>query len=300
MKILFVINPISGGVDKQPFLEKAKTLCEKYGIEYVFFKTKGKEDEARLKEALDDFNPNKVASVGGDGTTLLTAKTLLNKNFPFGIIPVGSANGMASELFVSQDPIKALEDLIMSQVILNLDMLVINDKHHMLHIGDVGINANIVDAYAKDQNKGMATYAKYFIEKFREINPFTFKIQAERKVYKESGVMVGICNSRKYGTGIPLNLNGDPTDGKFEIVIVKDINLGSLIKASLSKFDEYFYDNQDRKVITTTKAEILFDTPRLLQLDGEVIGEFEKLKINILKSAVKVISHKGKVKKKTD
>ena len=297
MKILFVINPVAGGINKQPFLEKAKTLCEKYGIEYFFFKTKGEDDEARLREALDNFYPDKVASVGGDGTTLLTAKTLLNKDFPFGIIPVGSANGMANELFVSLDPIVALQDLIMSQVILNLDMLVINDKHHMLHIGDVGINANIVDAYAKDQNKGMATYAKYFMAKLREINPFSFKIKTEGKEYKERGIMVGICNSRKYGTGIPLNLNGDPTDGKFEIVVIKDINLGSLIKAGLSKFDEYFYDNQDRKVITTTEAEILFDTPRLLQLDGEVVGEFEKLKINILKGAVKVISHKGNVKK---
>ena len=297
MKILFVINPVSGGVDKQPFLEEAKTLCEKYGIEYFFFKTKGEDDEARLKKALDNFNPDKVASVGGDGTTLLTAKTLLNKDFPFGIIPVGSANGMATELFVSLDPIVALEDLIMSQVVLNLDMLVINDKYHMLHIGDVGINANIVDAYAKDQNQGMSTYAKYFIAKLREINPFSFKIKTGGKEYKQSGLMVGICNSRKYGTGIPLNLNGDPTDGKFEIVVIKDINLGSLIKAGLSKFDEYFYDNQDRKVITTTEAEILFDTPRLLQLDGEVVGEFEKLKINILKGAVKVISHKGNVKK---
>ena len=161
-------------------MKRQKRYAKNTILNISFLKPKAEDDEARLKEALDNFNPDKVASVGGDGTTLLTAKTLLNKKFPFGIIPVGSANGMASELFVSLDPIKALEDLIMSQVILNLDMLVINDKHHMLHIGDVGINANIVGAYAKDQNQGMATYAKYFIAKLREINPFTFKIKTER------------------------------------------------------------------------------------------------------------------------
>lgn len=293
MKILFVINPISGGIDKQPFIEDAKSLCEKYGIECLFFKTQGENDQERLKESIHDFRPDKVASVGGDGTTLLTANAFLDKGIPLGIIPVGSANGMATELLVNQDPIQALKDHIMSDFILNLDMLVINDKYHMLHIGDVGINANIVSAYDKDPNQGMATYAKYFIEKLRETEPFTFKIKTEDKDYKEKGVMVGICNSRKYGTGIPLNLEGDPTDGKFEILIIKNINPASLLKAGLSKFDENFYDNQDRRVISTTKAEFLFDTPRLLQLDGEVVGEFKKLKVNILKGAVKIISHRG-------
>lgn len=38
-------------------------------------------------------------------------------------------------------------------------------------------------------------------------------------------------------------------------------------------------------------AEIEFDEPRLLQLDGEVIGKFEKIKVEMLKGAVKFITH---------
>ena len=34
MKLLLIVNPISGGVDKEPFLADAKMLCEKYGISY--------------------------------------------------------------------------------------------------------------------------------------------------------------------------------------------------------------------------------------------------------------------------
>jgi len=291
MKLLFVVNPIAGGVDKKPFLNKAKQICHKYGIDFSIFKTKGKNDEELLDKQISEFNPDKVAVIGGDGTVLLTAKLLLNKEIPIGIIPLGSANGLATELLVENNPMKALQDIIMSQVKKGLDMLLINNKHYMLHIGDVGVNANIVDAYDKDQNHGMATYAKYFVEKLREIDPFSIEIEAEGKTYSEKGLMVGICNSRKYGTGIPLNLDGDPSDGKFEIVIIKSINLGSLIKAGLSKFDENFYDNQDRKVISTKQAKIRFDEPRILQLDGEVIGMFEELKIKIIKSAVEVISH---------
>jgi diacylglycerol kinase family enzyme len=292
MKLLFVINPISGDIDKVPFTQRASLKCEKYGIECFFFKTEGENDEERLKEKVSDFNPDKVAVIGGDGTVLLAAKILQHTNIPFGIIPLGSANGLAKELFVEINPDQALQDIIMSQITKSLDMIVLNDKYDMLHIGDVGVNANLVGAYDKDPNQGMATYAKYFIEKLREIEPFSIHIETKGKTYEEKGLMVGICNSRKYGTGIPLNLNGDMTDGKFEIVVIININLGSLIKAGLSRFDENFYDNQDRKVISTSEAKITFNVPRLLQLDGETVGEFDVLNIAIKKSAVNIITLK--------
>lgn len=291
MRLLFVVNPISGGVNKEPFLKSAEALCKKYGVEYEIFKTTGKNDAQNLKQILAKFDPDKVVSVGGDGTTLFTSIVLRNSKYPLGIIPLGSANGMATELFVDPDPVAALKDIIMSRVVAGLDMVVVNDKHYSIHIGDVGINAQIVDSYEKDKNRGMATYAKYFIEELKRISPFEITVKANGKEIKNKGVMVGICNSRKYGTGIPLNLNGNPMDGKFEIVIVENISANSLLKAGLSKFDDNFYDSQNGMVISTTEAEINFEKPRLLQLDGEVIGKFTTLKIKILHGAVKFITH---------
>lgn len=291
MKILFVVNPISGGVDKEPFINAAKAKCEKFGIQYHVFKTTGKDDEKLLKDLVLEIQPDKVASVGGDGTTLFTAMALMNTNIPMGIIPLGSANGMAAELFVNLKPMDALNDLIMSDVVAGLDMLIVNDEHYTIHIGDVGINASIVDAYSKDKNRGMATYAKYFIAELSKLSPFKIEIKANGKSYAEEGLMVGICNARKYGTGVPINLEGNPMDGKFEIVVVKNFNLNSLVKAGLSKFDENFHDSQNGIFISTSEAEIMFTQPRLLQLDGEVIGNFEKIKVNILKGAVKLITH---------
>ena len=291
MKLLFVVNPISGGVHKEPFLKQAKSTCKKYGIDYYIFKTTGKDDESRLNDVLQDYMPDKVASVGGDGTTLFTSIGLINTNIPMGIIPLGSANGMAIELFVNLNPIEALRDIIMSDVIGELDIIKVNQKYYSIHIGDVGVNAQIVEAYEKDKNRGMATYAKYFIEELKDIKAFDIKIEANGETINEKGVMLGICNSRKYGTGVPLNIDGNPMDGKFEIVIVKNIDVSSLLKAGLSKFDESFYDSQNGIVISTQKAEISFNQARLLQLDGEVIGKFDKLNIEILKGAVKLITH---------
>ena len=290
MKLLFVVNPISGGVNKDPFLEEAQDLCNTYGIEFFVFKTTGKDDDKKLAEVLKTFKPDKVASVGGDGTTLFTAIVLQHTNLPMGIIPLGSANGMAIELEVQQKPIEALKDIIMSDIIGDLDMVIVNDTHYSIHIGDVGINATIVNAYEKDEKRGMSTYAKYFIEALSTVEHFKMTIECNNETLHTEGIMVGICNSRKYGTGVPLNLNGNPMDGLFEIVVIEDFNANSLISAGLSSFNEKFADPEYKTTIRTAQAKISFEAPRLLQLDGEIIGKFKTLDISILKGAVKLIT----------
>ena len=293
MKLFFIVNPISGGVNKEPFLKSASALCHYYGIEYKIFKTTGKNDNEEVLKAIDEFKPDKIASVGGDGTTLFSSTVLLNTNYPLGIIPLGSANGMATELFVNPDPIKALKDIIMSEIIRGLDILLINNEHYTLHIGDVGINASIVEAYAADKNRGMITYAKYFIEELKKLKTFKVTIKANGETIVTKVLMTAICNARMYGTGVPLNLVGNPMDGKFEIVLIEQIDLASLIKAGLSKFNDKFHDSQKSKVISTNKAEIIFEEPHLLQLDGEVIRAYKNITVELLSGAVKFITNQG-------
>ena len=291
MKILIVLNPISGGVDKGPFLRSSSMLLEKYGIDYHIFKTTGEDDERKLKEVLEEYKPDKVLSAGGDGTTLFTALALLGTDYPIGIIPLGSANGMAVELAVNPNPIEALKDAIMSERIAGLDLLKVNDEHYSIHLGDVGLNAQIVKGYSEDAGRGMGTYAKYFLNELSRLKPFKARISINGKTYEENVLLLAMCNARKYGTGVPLNTIGNPMDGKFEIVLLTQVNAASLIKAGLSKFNENFLDNQTSKVLVGDSAKIEFDEPSLLQLDGEVIGDFKELNLEIVKGAVRFITH---------
>lgn len=292
MKLLFIVNPISGGVNKEPFLTEAKALCEKYGINYKIFKTTGENDLENATKVLHEFQPDKVVSVGGDGTTLFTSLLLMDTDYPFGIIPLGSANGMATELYVNPKPLEALKDIIMSETIAGLDLIKINDKYFTLHLGDVGVNAQLVQAYEKDSQRGMSTYAKYFIDQLTHLDPFTVSITLNGQKIEEKAHMVAICNARKYGTGVALNTTGNPMDGLFEIVVIKDINVISLINAGLSTIDENYINNNTSLVYSTKKASISFQQPRLLQLDGEVIGEFEEIHVELLEGAVNYITTK--------
>ena len=291
MKLLFVVNPISGGKDKQIFLQNAEAFCHKYGIEFIYFNTTGQNDIENLKLELQNLQPDRVVSIGGDGTTLMTALALQNSSIPFGIIPMGSANGMAKELNVPNDPMLAFQDMILSQIIVPLDVIKVNDDYTM-HLGDVGINAAMVENFAKERSRGWAAYAKHFFDAMKNASLFDVTIEFDDKTFHHKAYSVLIANTRMYGTGAIINPQGNPHDGIFEIVVLTKRDWSGVINLGLTAFDpralEAFKDYTE--IYSTKSAIIKFDTPKMLQLDGEVIGECESIKAEIIPGGVQYIS----------
>ncbi len=292
MKLLFVVNPISGGRDKDVFIEDAKEFCFKYGIEISQFYTTGKDDVKRLKQEAEQNNPDRVVSIGGDGTTLMTSLALHGSDTPFGIIPMGSANGMAKELGVPADPLEALQDLIISKIIVPLDLIRVNKEHYTIHLGDIGINAAMVENFSKEQNRGWLAYAKHFVDAIKNSPIFKVKIQIDGKEYEHEAYSVLIANTRMYGTGAIINPKGNPHDGKFEVVVIKQNDISGIINLGLTAITEKALEALKgySDIYQTNHAIIKPLQPKVLQLDGEVIGKSDEIEAEIVPSGVKYIS----------
>jgi len=290
MKLLIIINPVSGNTDTGMFKSKAKNLLETYGIEYKFHETSGENDKEKIYEAAKDFKPDKIAAAGGDGTVLTAALAVKDLNIPIGIVPLGSANGMAFEMNVPQEPLNAFKDILLSSIIKSIDLLRVNNEHYSLHFGDFGVNARIVQASEETEDRGMASYAKAFLRELGNFDEFNCTIETPDKTNRSQAVMVAFCNARHFGTGIPLNSISNPFDGKFEIVVIREVNASAILNMGLAYFDENFTDNLNSEIIQCTQAKITFEKEHVLQLDGELKGNFKEINIEILPSAVPIIT----------
>lgn len=281
MEILLVINPIAGGKNKDNFIDFAKSLMSKSNTDYYLYKTTGEDDCKHLNDLINLHSPKKVIIVGGDGTLNMFLKPLTEHDVQVGFVPMGSANGMAVELDLTDSPRDILKHLIDSNQTKQLDVLSVNDSRLLLHIGDLGANANLVQNYSKEGERGMLSYVKHFWSEFQNLKGFDFEIKTEEMDYERKGVMLAICNGRRFGTGIPLNSIGKMGDGYFEFVVVKAIDFTDLLKAALSKFDED-YKTENLETIQAKSATVKLKEPRLLQIDGEVIQKFDELNIKVL------------------
>ena len=94
-KIVYLINPISGTAKKEGLKELIAKETEAQKIHYEILPTNAAGNYLFLKEKIAEENISDIVMVGGDGTVNQVVATLRNEKVRFGIIPVGSGNGLA-------------------------------------------------------------------------------------------------------------------------------------------------------------------------------------------------------------
>lgn len=95
LKILFVVNPIAGGKEKRDWEIAIREFFKDSPCHIDFFVQTGKDDRPALQRQMDLLQPEIAVAVGGDGTVKMVAEMLKETEVRLGIIPAGSANGLA-------------------------------------------------------------------------------------------------------------------------------------------------------------------------------------------------------------
>ncbi|MCF4101819.1 diacylglycerol kinase [Gillisia sp. M10.2A] len=268
-KILLVVNPISGGLNKRTMLVTVKAEIKKRGLQLELYETTGKKDKKKIKRMIEDFQPDHILVVGGDGTIQLVAEVLDGHKISVGILPAGSANGLAVNLKLPpklQDQLK----IALGDNILEMDVLKINGRT-CLHIADLGINAELIKNYEHASIRGKLGYfLKSIPTLFHSNFPFNFEIEIDHMTVYKKGILLAIANANKFGTGANVNPTGKMNDGKFEILVFKKLNFIKIFK-TLSENAKLGSDFVE--IISTTQAKIRCTTPVAFQIDGEYVGE---------------------------
>ncbi|MCK9403049.1 MAG: diacylglycerol kinase family lipid kinase [Chitinophagaceae bacterium] len=284
-KLLFVINPVSGGNEKTLWVNGIHQYFENSpGCFRIFFLT-GKNDAKAVTEHISSFQPDKVIAVGGDGTIKLVAEQLIGSNLPLGILPAGSSNGLANDLNLPFAISEAL-DVVVHGVITKVDLLLLNDKEVSVHLCDIGMNALFIKYYAMNRERGKWGYAKAFFRVFWQRKIIKTEILIEGITILRWVYMVVLANARSYGSGALINPLGDVSDGKFEVVIFKELSVWELLKMLFTHkpFDpEKIEILQTNEVTLTTRKKVHF------QIDGECRGKVNTVKAKILPGALNLL-----------
>lgn len=287
-KILFVINPKSGRGFKVNSDAVISKFSVDYGFQYEIFKTTGKDDGTKIREQVDEYKPDTVVAVGGDGTINIVAEVLIGTQMKLGIIPNGSANGLAYNLNMPAQFEEALRRNLDCRF-KPIDVIRVNDKHYCLHLSDLGINARIVKRFEREGGKGLIGYGKQLVkELFSKKSFFTIRLETADATKRTKAEMVVIANAKSYGTGISINPYGHLDDGKFEVIIIKPYPwwfLFTFIYRSLTgKLEKLQYVD----VFKTDYAELKVERYQDFQVDGEIKEKAKTLKLEIVPHALNI------------
>jgi YegS/Rv2252/BmrU family lipid kinase len=289
-RILLIINPLAGGTEKNTELQIIKNYVENKNYNFVFYQGTGNEqhDKEQIITYYKEHQPKKVLIGGGDGTVKFIIETLFDKDIIFGILPLGSANGLAKDLDLPSDLESCLE-IALQDNFKKVDSILINGMKSF-HLSDLGLNAELIKNYHQSKIHGKLGYfLQMFPTLLENTEPFRATISTpDTQIITQARVIL-VANSSKYGTGIIVNPEGKVDDDIFEIVIFRNLDVLLILKIL---FGNLPFEDKTIEIIQTKKATIHTDIPISFQIDGEFCGEVRQLDIEIENRKVKIATPK--------
>lgn len=285
IKLLLVVNPISGGSGKEQLTKDLQTEIENHNVSLDTFETTGNNDEQQIQRIVETKHINRILVAGGDGTIQLVAKAIEGKDIAIGLIPAGSANGLVSNLNLP-DTIEKQVEVALGKHFIMMDIISVN-RHLCLHIADVGINAELIKNYENSTLRGKLGYALQTIPTLIESElPYNFSLEINGEKLQKEGIMIAIANANQFGTGAMVNPDGKMDDGFFEVLVFKNMDVIKILKTLGGTLER---DAEFVECFTTKSVKIQSEKAVSLQVDGEFIGEVTKVEAKLYPSKLKIM-----------
>lgn len=285
----FIINPSAGGKDgakiKKALPKIEKRLLER-GIKYVIHMTKCAGSATELTQMAIEGGATEVIVMGGDGTLHEVINGFSNfENVNLGIIPCGTGNDFASALNLPLDPVDAL-DLILDGTPKYTDFMQMPTVRGLNVIG-TGIDVDVLKKYSKLKKKTKFAYTMCLVKALMDFEYSNFEAEIDGQKTNFKSFVACIANGHRYGGGIPICPQANPTDGKLDFVAVDEMPKLKIIGAFLKLKKGKILTLPETHHYTADKIVIKPQGDYTVNVDGELYDN--------IPFEVEVVSNKLKV-----
>jgi len=283
LQLLFIINPGSGNKSIDWSLEIDNFFRGQVHTAKKYLLTPGC-NITTLKDTISALQPDRVIAVGGDGTVKLVAEALLHTNIVMGILPAGSANGLAKELGIPTDINGALQHLLKPET-QRIHLIKINNQL-CIHLSDIGFNASVIKIFESEKKRGMLGYVKAAWKVLWRHSVMQATIKIDDHYIRRNAAMIVIANATRYGSGAVVNPLGRLNDDMFEIVVVRKVSFTEIFKMMVT---HSAYDKTKTELFQAQSLQIQSRRKVHFQIDGEYLGKVNKIDAVILTDAVTIV-----------
>jgi YegS/Rv2252/BmrU family lipid kinase len=286
-RVHVIINPAAG--QDRPILGRLNSVFQPAEIDWDVFITKKEGDGRRLAQQAVAAGADVVAAHGGDGTISEVANGLIGSDIPLAIIPGGTANVLAIELGIPNDPGEAAALICGNSTLRVVDVGQIEQKYFVQR-ASIGLEAKIVDGADRDSKVrlGWLAYALSALQALTEPPSERYLLTLDGQQVEMEGLACFVANAGNLGLpGFTLAPTIDMSDGLLDVVIIQQANLTSLLSLALNAVGAGFNPDTIHHW-QVRQVAIQAEPSQAVQSDGEIIGETPII-TKILPQALRII-----------
>lgn len=291
MKVMLIINPISGTGNKAGVEEQVEKVMAELGQQLDVRYTGARGDATRLAGEAAREGYYGVLACGGDGTVNETARALCGTETALGILPAGSGNGLARHLHIPVDISMALK-VIAANNIVDSDFGTVNDIPFFCTFG-MGFDAAVSHRFARQNRRGLLSYVKSAISEYVQYRPQTYTVSANGKLLTEKAFLVAVCNASQWGNNAYIAPEADITDGLLDITIVHSGTAIDTAVMGMDIFTGYISKNTMVHSFRAPACVIYRNDEGEAHVDGEPMMMPDILDIKCHHGALKIFTPDG-------
>jgi diacylglycerol kinase (ATP) len=293
-KIIFLINPVSGTGKKDGVEKLIQQKTKAKSIDFEILQTNAAGDYEYLKDKIDKDEVTDVVMVGGDGTINRVIASLYETGVNFGIIPMGSGNGLAFGAGIPKNCAKAI-DVIFEGNVGFVDAFTIND-HFSCMLSGLGFDAQVAHDFANKASRGLLTYTQQSLVQYFKAHPYQFQIVNNNFSFYTDAFFISIANSNQFGNHFTIAPKADLDDGLLDIVIVQKMHKAKLPFALLQQMrgnndlQQFVEDMCQKNILYFQTASLTIRNLKLapFHIDGEPVETNDEFKVNLIRRCFKL------------
>jgi YegS/Rv2252/BmrU family lipid kinase len=286
-KALFIINPISGGKNKDNVPELIEKNLDSNLFEHtIVFTSHAFHGHKLAKNGVGQYDY--IIAVGGDGTVNEIASAVAGTNTIFGIIPFGSGNGLARFLDLpmgTEEAIRALN----KQHVATIDGARLN-RLWFFNMAGMGFDAQIAQVFSLDKKRGFGAYIKSSFKEVINYKSETYQITIDGMHYERKAFMLSFANSSQYGNNAHVSPLASVQDGLLDVCIIKPFPLYKFIGLALRMFNKTAHKSKYVEIIRGKHVLINRPGEGPVHLDGEPHIMGADAEINVVPGALRIVT----------
>lgn len=302
-QVLLVWNPVSTQVTAESVGSVLVAMAAR--LEVVAMHTLEAGDGERLGGLAVEQGFDAVFVLGGDGT----ANEVVNgvgDRLPIGVLPGGGTSVLPRVLGLPQDLEEAVErlcDALEEESVRSIALGTVNGRRFSFAAG-IGIDAEIVkriDARGRggeDADEAARPGDLWFVREAisvlleGEYSSPSMRIEVPgQEDLQAATVFVANCSPWSFAGPVPLDVAPDASfEGGFDLVTLESVEPRSAPRkiASLLRRKD---DDEDgvRRLHGLEEATVRCDRPMPVQVDGELLGEFDQIELGVVRDAARLL-----------
>jgi YegS/Rv2252/BmrU family lipid kinase len=290
-QIHFIVNPVAGSGNNQLDLEFLSAHFDAASYSISLKTSIYKKHAIALTMTSVEEKADIIVACGGDGTINEVASCLVNTSIVLGIIPIGSGNGLASNLKIPKDVHLAIKK-IKDQQLLKIDVGVFNEQYFFSNSG-IGFDASVIKNFEQSEKRQLSSYIKASFTSLRDLKYNNdYEVVINEKTLQVNPFMIFISNSNEMGYNFSLTPKASLTDGLLDVLVISKISkLKLILFGILCLFKKHHWLKEvqcfnSKHICITTNKTNFFDA----QIDGELHQlETNTLNIRVLEKQLNVI-----------